>query len=94
VKALQRPTQNSPKRPNQDPQAPPPRLPRSYAVRGDLTQFLAPGDTPLLDERLCACGHLEADHRLDGPCSRCRRCLEFATHPEDDVTAVLDGGAL
>lgn len=43
-----------------------------------LAQLLAPGETPLEDEQLCTCGHLEADHRVDGPCKRCMRCHEFA----------------
>lgn len=64
-----------------------PRLRRTVVVRGDLTQLLAPGEQPFLDERLCACGHLEADHRISGPCSRCRRCDDFELPPQDDVTA-------
>lgn len=65
--------------------APPLRLRR----RGDLARFLAPGDEPLEGDRLCGCGHLEADHRLDGPCAWCRRCPGFQLHPDYEPTAVL-----
>lgn len=77
--------------------SPPPRHPRAAALRGDLTQLLRPGDTPLDDERLCRCGHLEADHRMDGPCSRCKRCqapscdvfwTPARARDDDDVTLV------
>lgn len=50
--------------------------------------LVPPGDTPLEDDRRCACGDLEADHRVDGPCTRCRRCREFLAATDDEVTQV------
>jgi hypothetical protein len=48
----------------------------------------------LEDERLCLCGHLEADHRIDGQCGslylpaslRCG-CREFDPGPDAERTA-------
>src|SRR5207248_1584864 len=68
--------------PARDPRTPRPAWRRYVGEHQALTpevlaELLAPGDVPLADEQLCTCGCLEADHRLDGPCSRCRRCRGF-----------------
>jgi len=53
----------------------------------DLARYLLEGEIPLVDERLCLCGHLEADHRvLTDRCSRCVRCTGFAVEPSWDIT--------
>ncbi len=68
----------------------PPRPRRKVVV--DLSLLLAPGDEPLSDERLCTCGHLEADHRISGECSCCQRCRAFELDPDPDLS-VLPRGA-
>jgi len=83
-------------RDNQHQPPPPPKYPPHLktlagehpAVTDDvLARYLLEGDVPLEDERLCLCGHLEADHRaLSDKCSRCVRCTGFAVEPSWDIT--------
>lgn len=80
----------------QRPSPPPLRPPHPH-----LARYLAEGDQLLDDEQLCACGHLEGDHRVvDIRCSRCQRCAGFTPHPseaDDTQPGVLpptDGEAL
>jgi len=85
-------TNQNPRHEPEQPCSPPP------LTAAHLADLLPYGADPLDDERLCVCDHLEADHRIDGACSRClldphrapwRRCPDFRAVDDEDPTAVL-----